>query len=78
MAAEMGLSRALTQTMGGAIALWTTAISRTRFDLRKKDFVKQKSACVCVDEVSLERTHRKTEVHPKDGKPGPSSAPVAG
>lgn len=37
-----GLSRALTQTMGGAIALWFMAISRTRLGLRKKDFIKQK------------------------------------
>jgi hypothetical protein len=37
-----GLSRALTQTMSGAIALWIMAISRTKFGLRKKDFVKQK------------------------------------
>jgi hypothetical protein len=37
-----GLSRALTQTMGGAIVLWITAISRTRLGLREKDFIKQK------------------------------------
>jgi hypothetical protein len=36
------LSRALTQTMGGAIALWIRAISRTKFGLRQKDFVKEK------------------------------------
>jgi hypothetical protein len=37
-----GLSRALTQTVGGAIVLWIMAISRTRLGLRKKDFIKQK------------------------------------
>lgn len=36
------LSRALTRTMGGAIALWVMAISRTRLGLRKRDFIKQR------------------------------------
>jgi hypothetical protein len=36
------LSKALTQTIGGAIVLWIMATSRTKFGLRKKDFVKQK------------------------------------
>jgi hypothetical protein len=59
-----GLSRELTRTMGSALALWTMAIARTKFGVRKKDFIKQKVlVSAWTTSVSRERTGK--EVPPR-------------
>lgn len=53
------LSRALTGTMADAIRLWSVAISRTRFGVRRQDSVKQKLlVAVWATKVATDRSTR--------------------